>query len=140
MKRTFFLLAFLIGISLSTFAQIDEEGGQFFGGSRAVQTAYSVYDFGNIQSPVSHEFIIRNTSPNPMYISYIDIPAGVSVTILNKKIEPMGQTKIIVTVDPKLFPKKGNFNLPMKVTTLQNLNNGQIIKTISVYKIKGNIQ
>ncbi len=137
MKRIAFLLAILFAITLGANAQIDEEGGQFFGGSRSISKAYSVFDFGTIQSPVTHEFIIRNTSPNPMVIASIDMPAGVSVTVLSKTIKPMNEGKIIVTVDPKYFPKKGAFELPLIVTTKQNLHNGQIIKTTSVYKIKG---
>ncbi len=137
MKRLAFLLAILFAITLGANAQIDEEGGQFFGGSRSISKAYSVFDFGTIETPVTHEFIIRNTSPNPMVITSIDMPAGVSVTVLSKIIKPMSEGKIIVSIDPKVFPKKGAFEVPLIITTKQNLQNGQIIKTTSVYKLKG---
>ena len=137
MKRIAFLLAVLFAFTLGANAQIDEEGGQFFGGSRSISKAYSVFDFGTIKAPVTHQFIIRNTSPNPMVITNIDMPAGVSVTVLSKTIKPMSEGKIIVTIDPKLFPKDGAFELPLIVTTEQNLHNGQVIKTTSVYKLKG---
>ncbi len=139
MKKLALIFTLILGINLISFAQIDDEGMQLFGASRAAVKAYSTFDFGVVKAPVTHEFIIRNTSPNPMVISSLNIPEGVSVMLVNKAIKPMSEGKIIVTVDPK-YLKPGQFKLPILVTTFQNLKNGQYVKTTYRYEITGTVQ
>ncbi len=142
MKKLAFFLALILGFSFTTMAQVDEEEGQFFGGQRSVGTeAYAQYDFGTVTTGVvTHEFIIRNVTPNPMIIDRIDIPNGVSVTVVNKEIKPHEVGKIIVTIDKKYFTQTGKFQLPIVVRTKQKIGQGLSIYKDAVYMVKGQIQ
>ncbi len=143
MKRLAFLLALIMGFSFTMLAQVDEEEGQFFGGQRSLSTAgyYAQYDFGTLTNDVvSHEFIIRNITPNPMEIETVDIPDGVSVTVVNKEIKPHEAGKIIVTIDKKYFNQKGQFALPVVVRTKQKMGQGLFVYKEAVYLVKGQIQ
>ena len=142
MKKIAFVFAIIFAFSFTMMAQIDEEEGQFFGGQRALGTeAYAQYDFGTVTSDVaSHEFVIRNVTPNPMVIDRIDIPDGVSVTVVNKFIKPHETGKIIVTIDKKYFTKKGQFSLPIVVRTKQKMGQGMFVYKEAVYLVKGNVQ
>ncbi len=138
MKKLVILFALIIGITV-TYAQIDEEGGQYFGGTRALSASqpYSQFDFGTVTEPVTHEFVIRNQNPHPLTITEINSPAGVTITIVDKVIKPMQSGKIIVTLDPQYIKKKGEVKLPLIITTVQDLGNGQVISKKSLYLITG---
>ena len=143
MKRIAFVFALIFAFSFTMMAQVDEEEGQFFGGQRAIggTEAYAQYDFGTITTNVvSHEFIIRNVTPNPMEIDRIDIPNGVSVTVVNKTIKPHEAGKIIVTIDKKYFNQTGQFALPIIVRTKQKMGQGLYVYKEAVYMVKGQVK
>ncbi len=135
MKKLIFAISLILGFSLGAFAQIEEQGGQFFGGQRAV--AFNVHNFGTISAPTNYTFVINNPSPNAVVISNINIPNGVTVTVLNKKIAPKSQGKVIVTIDPKNFGKKGSFSVPLQVQLVKKLPQGIKIIEIRTYILKG---
>jgi len=142
MKKISFLLVFLFSFNFFVIGQVDEEEGQFFGGKRAIKLeAFSQYDFGSIKEPVvTHEFIIRNPTPNPMTIKSIDIPDGVSITVVNKVIKPQEAGKIIVVINKKYFKKTGVFQLPIIVRTKQKMGKGLSVYKEAVYLIRGSIE
>ncbi len=142
MKKLVFILAVFMGLSFVMSAQVDEEEGQYFGGVRSVNTqAYAQYDFGNITSDiVSHEFIVKNPSPTEMTIESINIPDGVTVTVVNKVIKPRSEGKIIVTINKNYFSNTGEFSLPLIVRTSQKVGQGMNVYKEFVYMIKGTVK
>ncbi len=142
MKKLAILFAVIFGITFTMSAQEDDESGQWFGSKRSVgvENVYNAFDFGEITSSiVSHEFVIRNTSPTNLTIKSIDVPEGVTVTILNKNIPPREQGKVIVTINRQYFKQKGEFALPIKIVTEQQVGAGVKNTKETIYLIKGKI-
>ncbi|MEA3450554.1 MAG: hypothetical protein U9Q83_01475 [Bacteroidota bacterium] len=138
MKKLALLLAFLIPLSLVTFAQIDDDGAQLFGSSRNL-TAYNVYDFGPIENDVvQHQFIIKNTSLNSITVASFEAPEGVNVVLIDKIINPKTVGKFIITVNKDLIQAKGGFEYRIILKLEQDSVLGKTVKEVE-YTILGTL-
>ena len=138
MKKVIIFLAFLIPFGILAEAQVVDADAQMFG-SRRNMSAYSVHDFGEIStSVVSHEFMIKNMSPSEMTIVSFEVTDGFGIIITDKVIKEKSVGKFIVTIDPSLVDKKGDFNEEITITTQQTDALGTTNKNL-IYTVKGSL-
>ena len=133
------LLVFVFAFSFASFAQGEEEEVELFSidGTRGIQT--NQHDFGVLKTEVAQYTIsVKNDGNTDMYINYIKIPAGISVTVLNDQIKPNAKGELVVTVDPNLFGE-GNFMKKILIQTYQKDLQGVVIKKEISYAVKGNV-
>lgn len=138
MKKVIIFFALLIPFGILAEAQVVDTDAQMFGSRRNVNS-YSVYDFGEISSNVvTHEFMIKNMSPSELTVVSFEIPDGFGVILCDKVIKAKSIGKFIVTIDPSLVDKKGDFEEKITITTEQTDALGKTNKNL-VYTVKGSL-
>lgn len=133
MKKLLIILALVIPFSFITFGQVEDADAQLFGSKRDI-----AHDFGQITTVVSHDFVIKNTSPSSMTISSFKIPDGFGIILQDKEIASKSSGKFTVTIDPQYVDTKGDFERIIIIEIQQENALGTTKKELK-YLIKGSL-
>jgi hypothetical protein len=135
MKKFLALITILLTVSFVAFAQNEDEEAQLFGSTRPVPSP-NEYNFGQITDKAQHQFVIRNKNVISMTIISVEAPEGVSVTLLDKEIEPQSVGSFLVSIDKNNYKVRGDFDEKIILTVELNNALGKEIKKYE-YRIKG---
>jgi len=139
-KNLALLFFFLLSLTITTFAQVDDEEGQMFGSKRDLTLPnLNSHDFGSVTADAQHEFTIKNSETTNVTITDFVIPAGLGIIVADDVIEPNTEAKFIVTVN-KAYLTAGDFSKEIIVTTEQVKPTGVKVIKETTYTIQGKVE